>query len=160
MLSIRPSTPQKCTPNLLPARINHNGPINDASRYWTPETDEKGKKHAYFRGRHLHGTTLPLPENYTGAVLSVTDKQVPQVRVQAQEDGEEEEESIPVEVKIAGHVGTFDEMVVWGHGGEVDGSQDMFVRGVEEWVGFAESMHLEEDEEEEEEDVQESGKKA
>jgi ribonuclease H2 subunit C len=64
------------------------------------------------------------------------------------------EESIPVEVKVAEQVGEFDEVVVWGHGGEVDGSQDMFIRGMNEWVGFAESMHVDE-----EEDTQESEKK-
>jgi ribonuclease H2 subunit C len=64
------------------------------------------------------------------------------------------EESILVEVKIAEQVGTFDEVVVWGHGGEVDGSQDVFIRGMNEWVGFAESMHVDE-----EGDVQESGEK-
>jgi ribonuclease H2 subunit C len=173
MLSIQPSKPQKCTPNLLPARINHNGPINDAERYWKPETDDKGslwtprphecnfnaclgKQHAYFRGRHLHGTTLPLPHNYTGAILHVTDKQVPQNRTQPQQepvdDDEEDaevEESIPVEVKIAEQVGEFDEFIIWGHGGEVDGSGDEFVRGMNEWVGFAESMHVDSEEQDE-----------
>lgn len=60
---------------------------------------------------------------------------------------DEEDESIPVEVKIADQIGEFDEVVVWGHAGEVDAEQDMFVRGLKEWVGFAESMHLEGDEE-------------
>ncbi|KAF1830986.1 ribonuclease H1 small subunit, partial [Decorospora gaudefroyi] len=148
MLSVRPTSPEKCTPNLLPARINHNGPINSTHRYWKPETDSTGKQHAYFRGRHLHGTVLAVPENYTGAVLHVTDKQVPQVRSQAQADGEEEEDgedSLPVEVMVAEQVGVFEEVVVWGHGGEVDGGQDLFVRGVREWVGFAESMHVDDD---------------
>ncbi|KAI4943037.1 hypothetical protein J4E86_009984 [Alternaria arbusti] len=153
MLSIQSSKPQKCTPNLLPARINHNGPINDAERHWKPETDDKGKRHAYFRGRHLHGTTLPLPQNYTGAILHVTDKQLPQTRTQQQQPADEDdedaevEESMPVEVKIAEQVGEFDEVIIWGHGGEVDGSGDAFVRGMNEWVGFAESMHVDEEEE-------------
>ncbi|CAN9191407.1 unnamed protein product [Alternaria alternata] len=153
MLSIRPSNPQRCTPNLLPARINHNGPINDAERYWKPETDDKGKRHSYFRGRHLHGTALPLPNNYTGAILRVTDQQLPQSQTQPQqlpadEDDEdaETEESIPVEVNIAEQVGEFDQVIVWGHGGEVDGSGDAFIRGMSEWVGFAESMHIDEEE--------------
>jgi ribonuclease H2 subunit C len=144
--------------------------VNDAERYWRPETDDKGKasqfddiglssdmyagkRHAYFRGRHLHGTALPLPNNYTGAILHVTDKQLPQSRTQppeppAGEDDEdaEAEESIPVEVKIAEQIGQFDEFIVWGHGGEVDASGDVFIRGMNEWVGFAESMHLDEDE--------------
>lgn len=38
--------------------------------------------------------------------------------------------------------------MVWGHGGEVDASRDVFVRGVNEWVGFAESMHVEDEDEE------------
>ncbi|KAL6161511.1 hypothetical protein ACJBU6_00621 [Exserohilum turcicum] len=162
MLSIQPSKPQKCTPNLLPARINHNGPISSTPQYWKPSTDSRGTQHAYFRGRHLYGTALPLPESYTGAVLTVTDKQLPQARAQAQshgedddmEDGNEEndrDESMPVEVMIAEQVGEFNEVVVWGHGGEVDAGQDMFVRGLREWVGFAESMHIDDDEEEEEE---------
>lgn len=50
-----------------------------------------------------------------------------------------------VEVKIAETVGQFDEIVVWGHGGEVDGSRDAFVRGMTEWVGFAESVHVDAD---------------
>ncbi|CAI9634338.1 unnamed protein product [Alternaria burnsii] len=153
MLSIRPSNPQRCTPNLLPARINHNGSINDAERYWKPETDDKGKRHSYFRGRHLHGTALPLPKNYTGAILHVTDQQLPQSQTQPQqlpadEDDEdaETEESIPIEVNIAEQVGEFDQVIVWGHGGEVDGSGDAFIRGMSEWVGFAESMHIDEEE--------------
>jgi ribonuclease H2 subunit C len=40
------------------------------------------------------------------------------------------------------------EVVVWGHGGTVDEGSDMFVRGVREWVGFAESMHCDEEGEE------------
>ncbi|KAI4671645.1 uncharacterized protein J4E78_000141 [Alternaria triticimaculans] len=164
MLSIQSSKPQKCTPNLLPARINHNGPINDAERYWKPETDDKGKRHAYFRGRHLHGTTLPLPQNYTGAILHVTDKQLPQTRTQPQQPADEDdedaevEESMPVEVQIAEQVGEFDEVIIWGHGGEVDGSGDAFVRGMNEWVGFAESMHV--DEEEQDEDTKPEKKSA
>ncbi|KAG9194487.1 hypothetical protein G6011_04522 [Alternaria panax] len=165
MLSIQPSKPQKCTPNLLPARINHNGPINDAERYWKPDTDDKGKRHSYFRGRHLHGTTLPLPDNYTGAILHVTEKQLPQSRTQPRQrpaddddddDDAEVEESIPVEVKIAEQVGEFDQVIVWGHGGEVDANGDVFIKGVNEWVGFAESMHAGEEEEEEEEEAQDA----
>ncbi|KAF2129456.1 ribonuclease H1 small subunit [Dothidotthia symphoricarpi CBS 119687] len=149
MLSIQSTKPQKCTPNLLPARINHNGPIDNTSQYWKPETDSKGTQHVHFRGRHLHGTVVPLPEKYTGAVLHVTDKQLPQSRSQTRAEGsgdEEEEEGVAEEIKIAEQVGEFEDMVVWGHGGQVDVGQDMFVRGLTEWVGFAESMHVDEEE--------------
>jgi hypothetical protein len=46
MLSIQTADSKKCTPNLLPARINHNGPINNTQRYWAPTTDEKGTQHS------------------------------------------------------------------------------------------------------------------
>lgn len=58
------------------------------------------------------------------------------------------EHESPEEVKIAEQIGEFDEVVVWGHGGTVDEGSDMFVRGVREWVGFAESMHCDEEGEE------------
>jgi len=171
MLAIKSSNSQKCTPNLLPARVNHNGPVNDTERYWQPTKDENGmrlpslpsnfthtspgKLHAYFRGRHLHGTTLPLPTNYTGAILHITDETLPRTQSQSHasmdndpmEEDEEDEEEVTVDVKVAEKVGDFEEMVVWGHGGEIDGRQDAFVRGMEEWISFAEAIHAEGDEE-------------
>ncbi|KAF3038018.1 hypothetical protein E8E11_003550 [Didymella keratinophila] len=154
MLSIQSNESKKCTPNLLPARINHNGLINNTQRYWSPTTDEKGIQHVHFRGRHLHGISLPLPSTHTGAILSITDKLAPQAPPQPRTaepiDGDDEDmdevvDELPEEVKIAEQIGEFDEVVVWGHGGTVDEGSDMFVRGVREWVGFAESMHCDEE---------------
>lgn len=61
-----------------------------------------------------------------------------------------------VEVSIAEQVGQFDEIVVWGHGGLVDESRHLYVRGLREWVGFAESMHCEEEEQGTEEEKKKS----
>ena len=148
MLSIQPSkTQQKCTPNLLPARINHNGPINNTSQYWKPDTDSEGTKHAYFRGRHLHGTAVPLPSNYTGAILNNTERDLPESAhdKSSMEEEEGDDNDAKVEVKIAEQIGVFDEMMVWKHGAVVDEKTDIYVRGVGEWIGFAEAMHCEED---------------
>lgn len=166
MLSIQPSSLQKCSPNLLPARISHNGPINDTQMYWKPETDDKGEliysiqsystnyiadvQHVHFRGRHLHGTRLPLPSNYTGAVLRVTDNVAPRVQrqVQDQDGGNDDEDDVQeeiVEVKIADQIGEFEDIVVWGHGEQIDASQDVYVKGMEEWIGFAEKIHVDEE---------------
>lgn len=114
------------------------------------ETDTGAKQsetHAYFRGRRLHGTTLKLPEHYTGAIVQTTEKSLPHNGKRAGDDEEDEEEHI--EVKIAETLGEFDEVVVWEHGGVVDEKEDVYVRGVREWIGFAEAMHgvYEEDEE-------------
>ncbi|KAF2829499.1 ribonuclease H1 small subunit [Ophiobolus disseminans] len=164
MLALHPTHPQKCTPNLLPARVHHSGPINDAPRYWKPETDEKGTQHVYFRGRHFHGSVLQVPEGYVGAVVNVTDKCLPTTQTQnpaqprdSAEDEEEEEEEQDEEaqetVKIAEIVGEFDGLVVWEHGGKVDEGRDAYVRGVGEWVGWAESMHVDGDGEGEEDEA-------
>ncbi|KAF2121087.1 ribonuclease H2, subunit C [Lophiotrema nucula] len=149
MLAIQSSTKssQKCTPNLLPARLNHNGPVNDTERYWKPERTENEKNHAYFRGRHLHGTSLALPANYTGAVLQITDKDVPTTnsnRMETEDNEEEDdEESQKVEVKLIEQVGEFDEFMIWGHGGSIDASEDTYARAIKEWIGFSEAMHIE-----------------
>lgn len=36
--------------------------------------------------------------------------------------------------------GVFDEFVVWGHESVADASSDAHVRGIEEWIGFAEKV--------------------
>jgi ribonuclease H2 subunit C len=98
-------------------------------------------------------------------VLHVTDKQVPQAQSKAQpprddedEEGEDEDEDMEVvQIGIAEQVGEFDEVIVWGHGGQVDEAQDGLVRGVREWIGWAESMHI--DEEEDAQQDQKSTKK-
>lgn len=44
------STP-KLTPNILPCRIHHDGPIESPARFWTPvTTDGKGTPHDSARG--------------------------------------------------------------------------------------------------------------
>ena len=35
----------KFTPNILPCRIHHDGPIESTDRFWIPQTDEKGMHH-------------------------------------------------------------------------------------------------------------------
>ena len=53
-----------------------------------------------------------------------------------EEEGEEEQEP----TKVVEEIAQFDEMVIWGHE-ELAADDDIFVRGVEEWIGFAEAMH-------------------
>ena len=38
----------KCTPHLLPCRIDRNGPVNALPRFWSPEVD-KGNQPERFR---------------------------------------------------------------------------------------------------------------
>ena len=74
-------------------------------------------------------------------VLSKTDRILP--RGKQEEDDEEEvvEVEMEVDVEVIEEQSTFEEIVVWGHEVVMD-EGDPYVRGVEEWIGFAESVSL------------------
>jgi ribonuclease H2 subunit C len=38
------SSTNNVTPNILPCRINHDGPVGPLNRYWKVESDEKGER--------------------------------------------------------------------------------------------------------------------
>lgn len=103
-----------------------------------------GDLEAYFRGRKLKGKEIRVPKGYRGVVVreglgqtvpgekAATDKYT-----EVDEDVENEEAD--EEVKVLDEVATFDEVVVWGHEQIVD-SNDGFVRGMAEWIPFAEAV--------------------
>lgn len=110
----------------------------------------EGKTTSYFRGRKLYARKLQLPSSYKGVVVSSTDRILPPSSSQQQQqtrstqdiDGEEvegEEESQD-EVKILEEQAEFEDVMVWGHEAIVDASEDCYVRGVKEWIDFAESV--------------------
>ncbi|KAL1869924.1 hypothetical protein Daus18300_005385 [Diaporthe australafricana] len=128
----------KATPNVLPCRIQHDGPISSTDAYWKPSQEPDGKRVAYFRGRKLHGKALKVPEGYRGVVVDKTEAPKPQApRPDEPEvvdlDAEDEMPLGALETKAE-----FDEMVIWGHESMADASSDQYVRGVEEWVAVAE----------------------
>lgn len=139
------SSNRKLTPNILPCSIHHSGPIPTHKRYWGPSPpDNNGARTTYFRGRKLRGRTVKVPEGYQGYVLEKTENvapQKPQVPPQSHaledEDGGDEEE--PAGVKVMEQKGNFDEMVVWGHE-VVPEAEDEYVKGVGEWIAFAEAV--------------------
>jgi ribonuclease H2 subunit C len=78
-----------------------------------------------------------IPEGYTGVIATVTDRtsQQPVKNVPAEDDVTELEQP----VKVLEMQGTFDDMMVWGH--EIlPAADDPYVKGVEEWVRFAETV--------------------
>ncbi|CAG8972193.1 hypothetical protein HYALB_00007335 [Hymenoscyphus albidus] len=154
MLAIQKSSSHKgkFTPHLLPCRIHHNGPVNASKRYWDPKTTagvgKESKPTSYFRGRKLHGKTLAIPKGYRGVVLARSDRVLPPKPDGStinQEDGDMEEEGVS-EVKIVEEQAEFGSVVVWGHECLPDEMADAYCRGVEEWIGFAEMIHGEEEE--------------
>jgi ribonuclease H2 subunit C len=159
MLAIQPSnngSTKKVIPNILPCAIKHNGPVNASPRYWDPQEDDSENKAStvYFRGRKLRGRRVDVPEGYTGVVLQKTDTLSTSTkgngaamadRLRRMEEGEDEDEDMvmdePVEVKVLEQKGRFDEIRVWGHDA-VPEADDVFVKGVQEWIGFAEAVSL------------------
>ena len=98
----------------------------------------------------MKGRDIKIPEGYTGVVLSKANtgkEEVGETTKQHERDGgelegEEDEEGGEVEeVQALEEVASFDNIVLWGHESVVEGD-DRFVRGVEEWIGFAEAVSL------------------
>ncbi|KAI4257618.1 MAG: hypothetical protein LQ352_001604 [Teloschistes flavicans] len=150
MLSIQPSSAKpsssKYIPNLLPCQIHHDGPVNASSRYWDPQENKDGESESYFRGRKLKGRAVKLPEGYRGVVVKDGVKEVEQkgnverLSRRDQEDGNDDEEEEEEDVGVLEEMGEFEEVVVWGHERTV-GADDEVVKGVEEWISFAEAIH-------------------
>ncbi|KAL4901893.1 hypothetical protein BDW74DRAFT_159138 [Aspergillus multicolor] len=129
----------KCTPNILPCRIHHDGPVESLNRYWTPKADSEDKdlQTAYFRGRKLRGRRVHLPEGYEGVVVTHTDREMP-TATSCETVSEEGECDEPI--KVLEKQATFGDYMVWAHE-IIPAGDDSFVKGVEEWVKFAEAMH-------------------
>ena len=146
----------KCTVNIVPCRIHHDGPTRVTKRYWNPVYDQKeSTRTSQFRGRKLRGRLLRVPEGYEGVVVKSTDETLhtqPQLPSRGPTytaidddleiaDHEEEDDDEPQEpVKLLKEMATFDDVVVWGHD-HVPSGDDPFVKGLSEWIAFAENIH-------------------
>lgn len=88
-----------------------------------------------------------MPAGYTGSVAGraeaakdITEQQkrnggeLEAEEEEEQENGEEFEKAQALE-----EVASFDKLVLWGHESLVEGD-DPFVKGVEEWIGFADAV--------------------
>ncbi|KAJ9192169.1 hypothetical protein DTO164E3_8505 [Paecilomyces variotii] len=131
------------TPNILPCRIHHDGPLESLERYWKPLVDENGDAQtAHFRGRKLRARRVAVPEGYKGVVAMPTDRVLhPKTNRKAELQNGEQDGELEEPIKVLETQATFDEFVVWGH--EImPAADDPFVKGVEEWIKFAEAMHL------------------
>ena len=95
----------------------------------------------YFRGRKLHGRAIALPERYQGAVVerAAIDEKQHKATAPSLEDGDDQEinESETATMLVTAE---FDEIMIWGHEEMADAHEDMYVRGVEEWVQVAEKV--------------------
>jgi ribonuclease H2 subunit C len=161
MLAIQKSQDHhgQCMPNILPCRINHDGPVNASKRYWAPIQSkgrlqiingrmfltiiQDGKTTAYFRGRKLHGKNVKVPEGYRGVVASSTEEKLPRAFQQGEEEAEQDEDGeVILEVGIIEEKAEFGEVMIWGHEVLPDAVADPYVKGMEEWVAFAEQVRV------------------
>ncbi|MCJ1454305.1 hypothetical protein MMC28_004657 [Mycoblastus sanguinarius] len=132
-------TSAPCTPNLLPCRIYRDSPVDASPRYWAPSTAADGKLETYFRGRKLRGKEIRVPEGYRGVIVKGDEAERGTDMKNERRMQREEDEEGEVEPKTLREVGSFNEIVLWGHESVVDGD-DAFVKGLGEWVGFAEAV--------------------
>lgn len=99
----------------------------------------------YFRGRKLHGTRLPVPAGYQGLLATPSTTILPsqshrQSEDMPDEDDEEEPRQGQTTTLLQSH-GTFTHVRIWGHE-RVPGEEDVFARGLGEWVRFAETVRF------------------
>lgn len=102
-----------------------------------------GNLEAYFRGRKLKGKSLQVPEGYKGIVVirdaakenDGAENARKQNRQDEDDDGEDGEDG--EETKEIHGLGSFDEVVLWGHETMV-AEDDAFSKGMGEWIEFAE----------------------
>lgn len=137
MRAISKVSEEKTRVNVLPCRINHNGPAKVVKRYWQPRDEADGANTSYFRGRKLKAKLAKLPEKYQGLVLKASDKTMIEPILPTPDD---EEPELPESTKVIEQVAAFDELVVWGHD-RIPSTDDHFVKGIEEWIAFAEAIH-------------------
>lgn len=160
MLAIKQKSPNQSngTANLLPCRIHHDGTIALSDRHWAPlqtstapassespnkeidtSSSDESKLTAHFRGRRLYGREVAIPAGYTGALIRVTKDEMPKAPGSEGVDDEDMEEETTF---VAEQNASFEKIVVWRHEEVADGSDDRYIRGVEEWIGLAESVSI------------------
>ncbi|KAL3616738.1 hypothetical protein CASFOL_039132 [Castilleja foliolosa] len=114
----------------LPCCIKHDGPT-PVSHYFKPrptgvEVDGLKVEEAYFRGRKLQGTTIPLPEGYSGFILG---KRSPN------------KETCTTNTNHWETNATFQNVTVWNHD-VMPSKDDVFLRTFH-WFSVANALHRE-----------------
>ncbi|KAI1433621.1 ribonuclease H1 small subunit [Xylaria sp. CBS 124048] len=137
------SREEKTIVNLLPCRIHHDGDVNPSKTFWNPTKDKDGIHTAYLRGRKLHGKAMRLPKGYQGVVVEKTDAK-PETPAKHEELADVEIIENPddqLEVGTMRVKAGFDGLMIWGHESTTESVDDPYVRGMEEWIAFAEEIH-------------------
>ncbi|KAI9725224.1 MAG: hypothetical protein M1828_003405 [Chrysothrix sp. TS-e1954] len=155
---------RKYTPEILPLKIHHNGPVNATDRHWRSSQNSDGTRTAYFRGRELCGRSIKLPEGYRGAILRKSarttrdapahtqkqqqlEKKLQQQAIGPEEYNEElrslaqEPDTSAPDILMMDEIGTFDSLNVWVHDVPPDDAESPYQRGINEWLDLARTIH-------------------
>jgi ribonuclease H2 subunit C len=86
--------------------------------------------------------TNPIAIQRTGAILQKTNIILPTTNTTTSsttdplDDLEEQADSTP-ETKLLQELATFDKITVYGHEVQPDAQEDVYVKGINEWIGLA-----------------------
>jgi ribonuclease H2 subunit C len=80
---------------------------------------------------------VKILKGYRGVVVSSTDRILPKSKSAVEDEEEDEDEP---DVKIMEEQSEFDDIMLWGHEALPDDNADPYVRGMEEWIAFAEQV--------------------
>jgi ribonuclease H2 subunit C len=74
--------------------------------------------------------------------LQTTDKVLPLPKYEPVDEEEVEEDEPIAETKIIEERATFEEVMIWGHEHTADTTEDPYMKGMEEWISFAEAVSV------------------
>lgn len=137
----REAISKKAQVHLLPCRIHHDGNVNPINTYWNPSDGQDQTKTAYLRGRKLYGKAVKLPEGYYGSVVEKSELKQSEEPKEMAEDVEIQGIEDQLEIGTMEGKATFNELTVWNHETLANSSEDPYLRGMEEWISFAEQIH-------------------
>lgn len=85
---------------------------------------------------------MKLPEGYYGSIVEKSEPKKPEkTQEEMTEDVEvQDEQDEQPKVGVMQGKATFDELMIWGHESLTDSNEDPYLRGVEEWISFAEQV--------------------
>ncbi|XP_047332879.1 uncharacterized protein C12B10.15c [Impatiens glandulifera] len=116
----------------LPCCIKYNGP-SSVSQYFKPkptgvEVEDLKVEEAQFRGRRLQGTTIHMPEGYSGSVLGKKNLS----KSEASSDFEDQSNCWEVNAR-------FQSITTWNHD-NLPSQDDAFLRSFH-WINVAKALH-------------------
>jgi ribonuclease H2 subunit C len=100
----------------------------------------------YTHGEEVKGTELKtnISAIPTGAILQKTNIVLPNTNTNATtktsesfEDADEEQQDSTPETRLLQELATFDKITVYGHEVQPDAQEDVYVKGINEWIGLA-----------------------